>query len=76
MSVPTVTKMIPYGTNTSHLRSPLPYIDYLTGMVTVRLGKSGLKVSRIILGMMSYGDTRWRPWVLGEQDAIEHVKFA
>jgi aryl-alcohol dehydrogenase-like predicted oxidoreductase len=45
-------------------------------MITVRLGKSGLKVSRIILGMMSYGDTHWQPWVLGEQDAVEHVKFA
>jgi aryl-alcohol dehydrogenase-like predicted oxidoreductase len=45
-------------------------------MVTVRLGKSGLKVSRIILGMMSYGDARWQSWILGEQEAIEHVKFA
>ncbi|KAH9173067.1 Aldo/keto reductase [Lactarius sanguifluus] len=42
----------------------------------VRLGKSGLKVSRIILGMMSYGDPRWQPWILGEKEAIEHVKFA
>ncbi|KAF8264813.1 Aldo keto reductase [Lactarius quietus] len=42
----------------------------------VRLGKSGLKVSRIILGMMSYGDPHWQPWVLGEKEAIEHVKFA
>ncbi|KAH9042779.1 aryl-alcohol dehydrogenase [Lactarius pseudohatsudake] len=42
----------------------------------IRLGKSGLKVSRIILGMMSYGDPRWQPWVLGEKEAIEHVKFA
>ncbi|KAI0279095.1 aryl-alcohol dehydrogenase [Russula aff. rugulosa BPL654] len=42
----------------------------------VRLGKSGLKVSRIILGMLSYGDPRWIPWVLGEKEAIEHVKFA
>ncbi|KAN0125764.1 aryl-alcohol dehydrogenase [Russula decolorans] len=41
-----------------------------------RLGKSGLKVSRIILGMMSYGDSRWAPWVLGEKESIEHVKFA
>jgi hypothetical protein len=30
----------------------------------------------IILGMMSYDDSRWSPWVLGEQEAIEHVKFA
>ncbi|KAH8980538.1 Aldo/keto reductase [Lactarius akahatsu] len=42
----------------------------------VRLGKSGLKVSRIILGMMSYGDPHWQRWVLGEKEAIEHVKFA
>ncbi|KAH9042780.1 aryl-alcohol dehydrogenase [Lactarius pseudohatsudake] len=42
----------------------------------VRLGKSGLKVSRIILGMMSYGDPRWQPWVLGEKESIEHIKFA
>ncbi|KAI9511463.1 aryl-alcohol dehydrogenase [Russula earlei] len=42
----------------------------------VRLGKSGLKVSRIILGMMSYGEPRWQSWVLGEKEAIEHVKFA
>jgi aryl-alcohol dehydrogenase-like predicted oxidoreductase len=45
-------------------------------MVAVHLGKSGLKVSRIILGTMSYGDSRWTPWVLGEKEAIEHVKFA
>ncbi|KAI0262245.1 Aldo/keto reductase [Gloeopeniophorella convolvens] len=42
----------------------------------VRLGKSGVKVSNIILGMMSYGDARWQPWVLGEKEAVEHVKFA
>ncbi|KAI9464593.1 aryl-alcohol dehydrogenase [Lactarius psammicola] len=42
----------------------------------VRLGESGLKVSRIILGTMSYGDPRWEQWVLGEKEAIEHVRFA
>ncbi|KAI9465163.1 aryl-alcohol dehydrogenase [Lactarius psammicola] len=26
--------------------------------------------------MMSYGDSRWQPWVLGEKEAIEHIKFA
>lgn len=43
---------------------------------TVRLGKSGLKVSRIILGTMQYGHPGWAPWVLGEDEAIEHIKFA
>jgi len=26
--------------------------------------------------MMSYGDSHWQSWVLGEKEAIEHVKFA
>ncbi|KAH9033318.1 Aldo/keto reductase [Lactarius hengduanensis] len=42
----------------------------------VRLGKSGLKVSRIILGCMSYGNPEWRKWVLGEAEGIEQIKFA
>ncbi|MSO50536.1 MAG: aldo/keto reductase [Acidobacteria bacterium] len=33
-----------------------------------RLGKSGLKVSRIGVGCMSFGSSAWRPWVL-EEDA-------
>lgn len=33
-------------------------------------------MSRIILGMLSYGDSRWVPWLLDEKEAIEHVKFA
>ncbi|KAI8974175.1 Aldo/keto reductase [Trametes punicea] len=45
-------------------------------MEYVRLGNSGLKVSKIILGCMSYGDPRWSGWILGEEDAIEHIKFA
>ena len=28
------------------------------------LGQTGVKVSRICLGCMSYGDPSWRPWVL------------
>ena len=33
----------------------------------VNLGKTGLKVSRICLGCMSYGTPAWRAWVLDEQ---------
>ena len=33
----------------------------------VRLGSSGLKVSRLCLGTMTYGTPAWRPWVLDEQ---------
>lgn len=42
----------------------------------VRLGNSGLKVSRIILGCMSYGSTAWQEWLLGEKEGLEHIKFA
>ncbi|MBC6460796.1 aldo/keto reductase [Actinomadura sp. HBU206391] len=41
-------------------------------MIYARLGASGLKVSRICLGMMSYGDPGAREWFLGE-DAAEPI---
>jgi len=41
-----------------------------------RLGRSGLEVSRLALGCMSYGDPGWRPWVLDERAAREHFKTA
>ncbi|KAG8989526.1 hypothetical protein FRB93_003590 [Tulasnella sp. JGI-2019a] len=37
-----------------------------TDMPYVRLGKSGLKVSKLILGCMSYGIPKWETWVLDE----------
>jgi aryl-alcohol dehydrogenase-like predicted oxidoreductase len=36
-------------------------------MELVRLGRAGVKVSRICLGCMTYGSSRWRPWVLDEE---------
>ena len=33
------------------------------------LGRTGLVVSRICLGCMSYGNPAWRPWVLDEERA-------
>jgi 1-deoxyxylulose-5-phosphate synthase len=48
-------------------------------MEYVNLGRSGLKVSRLCLGMMSFGTPAWRPWVLDEErsrpiirSAVEH----
>ena len=38
-------------------------------MQYTQLGASGLTVSRIALGCMSYGTSRWRPWVLDEDVA-------
>ena len=45
-------------------------------MQYVNLGKSGLKVSRLCLGMMSYGTSTWRPWVLDEEQAFPFVEKA
>ena len=33
------------------------------------LGASGLRVSRICLGTMSFGSTEWRNWVLSEAES-------
>lgn len=42
------------------------------------LGKSGLKVSRIILGCMSCGNPDWEgsPWVLSEEESLPLLKKA
>ena len=45
-------------------------------MEYVRLGQTGLKVSRICLGMMSYGSPKWREWVLEEDAARPFVRRA
>lgn len=42
----------------------------------VRLGHSGLKVSRLCLGCMTYGDPAWRPWVLKEEQARPFIQEA
>ena len=36
-------------------------------MIYANLGTTGLKVSRICLGTMTYGSSRWREWVLDEE---------
>ncbi len=40
------------------------------------LGKTGMKVSRICLGMMSYGTSKWRDWVLDEEDSRPFIQRA
>ena len=45
-------------------------------MQYVNLGKSGLKVSRICLGMMTYGTSKWRPWILDEEESRPFIKKA
>ncbi|RME88093.1 MAG: aldo/keto reductase [Anaerolineae bacterium] len=45
-------------------------------MEYVNLGKTGLKVSRICLGMMTYGSSQWRPWVLDEAESRPFIRRA
>lgn len=41
-----------------------------------RLGKSGLKISKVILGAMSYGTSDWQKWVLEEEAALPLLEHA
>ena len=45
-------------------------------MEYVNLGKTGLKVSRLCLGMMTYGTPKWRDWVLDEMESRPFVQRA
>jgi len=40
------------------------------------LGDTGIEVSKICLGCMSFGDPEWRDWVLGEEEGTELVDRA
>ncbi|KAF1801975.1 NADP-dependent oxidoreductase domain-containing protein [Mucor lusitanicus] len=50
--------------------SPVPQMQY------VRLGNTGLRVSRLCLGCMSFGLSAWSPWVKEEKEAIEVIREA
>ncbi len=47
-----------------------PSMEYTT------LGDTGMEVSRICLGCMSFGTSDWRDWVLDEEEGIELVNRA
>ena len=40
------------------------------------LGRSGLKVSRLCLGAMTYGTSAWRPWILDEEESRPFIRRA
>lgn len=45
-------------------------------MKYVNLGSTGLKVSRICLGTMTFGSPKWRNWVFNEEESIPFIKRA
>ena len=42
----------------------------------VRFGKTGMKVSRLCLGCMTYGSSKWREWVLDEEASRPFIRQA
>ena len=54
----------------------LPILKEHFTMQYTYLGRTGVKVSRLCLGCMSYGSTKWRPWVLDEQAAMPFFRKA
>ena len=45
-------------------------------MKYVKLGSTGLRVSQLCLGCMSYGSPKWRDWVLDEKSSMPFFKRA
>src|SRR5437868_1978971 len=45
-------------------------------MEYVNLGSTGLKVSRLCLGTMTYGTSQWRPWILDEDASRPFLREA
>lgn len=42
----------------------------------VNLGATGIKVSRLCLGTMTYGSKKWREWVLEEAESLPFIQRA
>ena len=45
-------------------------------MQFTHLGRTGIQVSRICLGTMTYGTSQWRPWVLDEEASRPFIRRA
>jgi aryl-alcohol dehydrogenase (NADP+) len=45
-------------------------------MDKISLGKTGLKVTRLCLGAMTYGSPKWRDWVLDEEASRPFIRRA
>jgi aryl-alcohol dehydrogenase-like predicted oxidoreductase len=45
-------------------------------MEYTRLGNSGLKISKVIFGAMSFGSSKWQEWVIDEAAALPLLKHA
>ena len=48
----------------------------MSRMEYFNFGSTGLKVSRLCLGTMTYGSTKWRKWVLDEEESRPFIRRA
>lgn len=51
-------------------------MTYVLTQVAPRLGVSGLKVSKIILGTMAFGSPKWEGWVMDEEQSLPVLEHA
>lgn len=56
--------------NNTTASTEFPKMEY------VRLGNTGMRVSRLCLGCMSYGSSKWSSWVKDEKEGIEFIEEA
>src|SRR5580704_18197054 len=50
--------------------------EFDRSMDYINLGKTGLKVSRLCFGTMTYGSKKWREWVLEEEESRPFLRRA
>src|SRR5690606_26555214 len=65
-------KTCPYdaGINPARISGRIPILRRRCVLMEyITLGLTGLKVSRLALGCMTFGSPSWAPWVLGPHDA-------
>lgn len=54
-----------------------PYLDPIAlANLLLSLGDSGLKISKVILGAMSYGSPEWQEWILDEEHSLPLLEHA
>ncbi|KAG2374696.1 hypothetical protein C9374_010440 [Naegleria lovaniensis] len=58
------------STTNESVPTKIPFSKY------VRFGNSGLKVSPLCFGCMTFGSSKWQPWVLEEEESLKLLKRA
>src|SRR5450759_4822492 len=54
----------------------IPAVPQLGATQCINLGRSGLKVSRICLGTMSFGSPEWQAWTIPEDQSRTIIRRA